>query len=85
MARLRPGRSITLSAEGGALSAARPADADARATLANQLGLVEPRLVHRGSRLLTGAGALTTTITTIITALKSHGPSSDPAWAALAA
>jgi hypothetical protein len=67
------------------LTESRPADADDLAALADRLGLVEPRLVHRRARAVAGTGDLPTAIALLDTGLASRDGSSDRAWADLTA
>ena len=65
------------------LTASRPADADDLAALADRLGLVEPRLVHRRARAVADTGDLPTAIALLGTGLAARDASSDRAWADL--
>jgi len=67
------------------LAETRPEDANVLAALADSLGLVEPRLVHRTARALAGAGDLTAAIAAATTAFGSRKGSTDRAWVELAA
>jgi hypothetical protein len=67
------------------LTASRPADADDLAALADRLGLVEPRLVHRRARAAADAGDLPTAISLLDTGLAARDGSSDRSWADLTA
>lgn len=58
----------------------QPDNADAVAALAQELGLVEPRLLLRQARALAAAGELETAIETANTNLAARNGSSDPAW-----
>jgi DNA polymerase III epsilon subunit-like protein len=67
------------------LSESRPADADDLAALADRLGLVEPRLVHRRARATADAGDLAAALSLLTAHLAARNGSSDRAWADLAA
>jgi hypothetical protein len=58
---------------------------DDLAALADRLGLVEPRLVHRRARAVAGTGDLPTAIALLDTGLAARDGSSDRAWADLTA
>jgi hypothetical protein len=67
------------------LTESRPADADHLAALADRLGLVGPRLVHRHARAVAGTGDLPTAIALLNPGLAARDGSSDRAWADLTA
>lgn len=67
------------------ISDSRPHDADQLAALAAQLGLGEPRLLHRQARAVADTGDLAAAISLLTAGLASHGGSSDRAWSDLAA
>jgi DNA polymerase III epsilon subunit-like protein len=58
----------------------RPDDADVVAALAEELGLIEPRLFLRRARALAGAGELEQAIETATIGLAARDGSSDLAW-----
>ena len=67
------------------ISESRPDDADDLAALADRLGLVGPRLVHRRARAVAGTGDLPAAIALLDTGLAARDGSSDRAWADLTA
>ncbi|WP_194290596.1 3'-5' exonuclease [Modestobacter roseus] len=62
------------------LSESRPGDADDLVVLADQLGLVEPRLIHRRARAAADAGDLPTAVSLLDAGLAARDGSSDRAW-----
>ena len=67
------------------IAATHPDDALALAKVADQLGLLEPRLVHQRARASAEAGDLPAAIATLATATSAGAGSTDRAWDDIAA